>query len=238
MQNNQSEKLQKFISASGLMSRRKAEEEIQRGMFKINGNVAKLGDRVTKYDAVFYKNKKLVIDKKRVYVLLNKPKYVITSVSDPQNRKTVKDIVNLKEYIYPVGRLDFDTSGIILLTNDGELTNNLLHPSKEVEREYIATLQKPLSDSELNFLNSKDVFIEGKRSLQNVTHIQNNDYSVVLKEGRYHHVKNLFLEVNNKVTSLHRQKFATLTDKGLRVGKWRFLTDQEVNNLKKMIVKK
>ncbi|MBN0919201.1 pseudouridine synthase [[Mycoplasma] gypis] len=230
--NSNTEKLQKYVSASGLMSRRKAEEEIQKGMFKINGKVATLGDRVGKFDSVFYKNKKLQINKKKIYILLNKPRRVISTLSDPEGRKTIKDILPIKEYIYPVGRLDYDTTGLLLVTNDGEITNKLLHPSNEIERVYIAKLQKELTSEQLQLLNSNEFFLDGQRSKQNVEKIDDLTYKVTLREGRYHHVKNLFIAVENKVLSLHRKQFACFNDDNLRVGKWKFLSDDEVKKLK------
>ncbi|QJG67085.1 pseudouridine synthase [Mycoplasma phocoenae] len=232
---NNSEKLQKFISAAGLMSRRRAEEAIEKGLFKINGKVAKLGDRVTDLDRVTYQNKPLRKANKMIYLLFNKPKYVVSTLNDPQNRKTIKDFLLLKQYVYPVGRLDYDTTGALLITNDGDLTNKLLHPSHEIERVYVATLDRALTNEELKFLNSDNVFIDGQRSLQVVESIQDKEYRIKLKEGRYHHVKNLFLEANAKVIQLHRSHFAFLGVKGIKEGKMRDLTYSEVKRLKEMI---
>ncbi|QJR44063.1 pseudouridine synthase [Mycoplasma miroungirhinis] len=232
--NSTTEKLQKFVSSSGLMSRRKAEEEIQKGYFKINNKIATLGDRVSKTDKIYYKNKIIANNHQLLYIVLNKPKYVVSTLNDPQGRKTIKDFLKTSQYVYPIGRLDFDTTGVLLITNDGELTNKLLHPKNQIPRKYIVTLENNLTNNQLDWLNSSNVFIDGQRSLQKVIYLKEKNYEVTLFEGRYHHVKNLFKEVDNKVIKLHRKAFAFIDDSNLRSGQSRLLNEQEIENLKKI----
>lgn len=236
MSNNQKSRIQKLISQSGIASRRKAEELIKKGKVYINNKIVKIGDSASFNDKITI-NGKLITKKPFVYFLLNKPQNYLSTVTDNYNRKTVVDLIKTNEYIYPVGRLDIDTIGVLLLTNDGELTNLLLHPSNQVKRIYHAHLFSPLTKEQLDFLNSNKIFIDNKNSKQVVKLVKNNTYSVVLYEGRHHHVKKIFRLINKKIKLLERKEFANLTVDNLKISNYRVLTSLEVSNLYKIVQK-
>ncbi|QJG66680.1 rRNA pseudouridine synthase [Mycoplasma phocoeninasale] len=227
-------KIQKLISFLGYCSRREAEKLVEQGKVYVNGELAKIGMRVTLKDLIQINGKILVNKQKNIYLLLNKPKNTICSLNDPQGRKTIYQHIKMKDYAYSVGRLDFNTTGVIIITNDGDFANMLAHPSSEIKREYIAELESPLEQNSINYLNSNFVKLNGKFSRQVVKHLKDNKYLVILKEGRNHHVKNLFALVNNRVVNLHRKSFAFLSDKGLKIGEFRDLTFDEISQLKKL----
>ncbi|WP_369086048.1 pseudouridine synthase [Metamycoplasma spumans] len=231
-------KLQKLISQLGYCSRREAEKLIEDGKVLVNNELAHLGMRVNANAKVKINNKEINRLIKPIYIVLNKPMNTICTASDPQNRKTIYEYIKLKEKASSIGRLDFNTTGVIIITNDGELNNNLAHPSSEIKREYIATLEKPLEEEQLRFLNSNFVKLNGKYSRQIVKKIDDLKYSVILKEGRNHHVKNLFLLVNNYVKKLHRKSYGPISDKDLKIGQYRYLTDDEIKLLKNLVDKK
>ncbi|TPR54096.1 pseudouridine synthase [Metamycoplasma neophronis] len=231
-------KLQKLISQSGYCSRHEAEKWIADGRVFVNGEQAHIGLRVCENDNIKINGKDLINKQnKHIYILLNKPMNTICTLKDPQNRKTIYEYMHLEEYAYSIGRLDFNTTGVIIITNDGDLANKLAHPSSEVEREYIVQLEKPLSEKDLSYLNSNFVKLNGKYSRQKVSEIGENKYSVILKEGRNHHVKNLFLLVNNYVKKLHRKSYGPITDKNLKVGAYRNLSPHEIKVLKQIAAK-
>lgn len=229
-------RIQKLISQSGVASRRKAEALVELGKVFINGKKAKIGDSASFEDKIKV-NGKFIKKKTNVYFLINKPQGVISTVVDDRNRKTVVDLINTEEYIYPVGRLDYDTVGTMIITNDGELTNRLLHPSRKIKRIYHAKLTSLLTDKELEYLNSDKVFIDSKLSEQIVEHVEKKIYSVVLYEGRHHHVKKIFRLVGKKIALLKRIEFAGLTTGSLSRGKYRNLKPMEVKKLYKLTKK-
>ncbi len=207
------ERLQKILSQAGIASRRKAEELILARKVKVNGQVAQLGDKASFEDDITVDGVPLAKEEK-VYIMLNKPEKTISTVEDPQGRETVVDIVDVPHKIFPVGRLDYDTTGTLLLTNDGELSHRLTHPSFEVLRVYRARLNDPLPDESLAFLNSEKVKIDEVPSKQKVTKADNKTYVVTLHVGSYHHIKRLFELVDREVIKLTRIEFAGLTHAG------------------------
>ncbi len=231
------ERLQKVIAASGLTSRRKAEDLILAGKVSVNGKVIKeLGTKVSYDDTIVVDGKTLEIEDKKVY-LLNKPRGVICSVSDEVGRKTVVELIDTDKRIYPVGRLDYDTTGLLLLTNDGTLANILMHPRHHVEKTYVAKLNKFLEPADLMKLK-KGVLVDGvlcKPTRVNVKkYDKEKDYSIVevtLVEGRNHIVKKLFLNLGYLVDKLSRIQYGFLTLEHLKSGEYRELSLKEIKKL-------
>lgn len=235
---SQKERIQKLISISGIASRRAAEELIIAGKVKVNGKVATLGDKGDFNDDITVDGVPIKKQEK-VYYLLNKPVGTICTLKDPMNRPLVTDLINDNNYIFPVGRLDFNTTGTLLITNDGELSQKLTHPSYEIKRVYRARLSEPLTRDQLKFLNSDTVMIDGKHSKQEVTQVDNRSYVVVLTSGMNHHVKKLFQLVSRSVVQLTRIEFAGLTHVGdLEKGQYRKLKPKEIRWLKELAEKK
>ncbi len=232
------ERLQKIISNSGYTSRRKAEELIKSGKVKVNGIiVTELGTKVNKTDAIEINGTVLKVEEDKVYYLLNKPSGIISSSHDNLGRKTVVDLIDTNKRIYPIGRLDYDTTGLILLTNDGELANILMHPSYGVEKKYVARLDKYFEICDLKKLE-KGIIIDGRISVPLKVKVKKNDkvknYSVIeitIHEGRNHIIKNLFSELGYNVLKLNRLEYAFLNLENLRVGEYRRLTIKEVKKL-------
>lgn len=231
------ERLQKYISECGIASRRKAEELILAGKVKVNGEVVKtLGTKVNSGDMVSV-NGQILTNESKEYYLLNKPREVISSVSDDKHRKTVVDFINTDKRIYPIGRLDYDTTGIILLTNDGELSNILTHPSRDIEKEYVAKIKGFLTKEEttklcngvlLNGIKTKPAYFKMKK------YDKKNDTAyvrVIITEGRNHQVKDMFKSVGKDVLKLTRERYAFLDLGNLKSGEYRKLTIKEVKML-------
>lgn len=231
------ERLQKYLSAQGIASRRKCEELIKEGKVKVNGKIVKvLGTKVSKNDEVLVDNKP-VNNIEKEYYLLYKPEGVISSVKDEKNRKTVVDLIDTKARIYPVGRLDYDTSGIILLTNDGELSNLLSHPSGNIEKLYSVKVSGILKGNHIKMLES-GIVIDGmktkkaKAKLKKIDKANQKSYiELTITEGRNHQVKNMFNALGFKVVKLKRLKYSFLDLTGLKKGEYRPLTIKEVKQL-------
>lgn len=227
-------KIQKLISQAGIASRRNAEKLILENKVLVNGKIAKLGDRASFKDEIIVNGQK-ILKQEKVYYIMNKPIKTITSVKDDRDRQTVIDLISEEDYIFPVGRLDYNTTGLLLLTNDGELANKLMHPSSEIVRKYKVRIDEKLSNKELAFLNSDSVIIDNKPSSQIVNHVDRKSYEVILKEGRNHHVKKIFGVVQKKVLNLHRFEYAGLLLANLPKGKYRSLNSKELRWLKSKI---
>lgn len=229
------ERLQKVIANLGYTSRRKAEELIQAGKVKVNGKIVKeLGTKVKTSDTIEVENTILDNCKNYEYYLLNKPREVISSVSDEHGRKTVVDLIQTKERIYPVGRLDYDTTGIILLTNDGCLANKLMHPSSNIEKKYVAKVDGLVSGYDIKRLRD-GVVIDGKKTSKAKVNLKKYDkktdkslVELIIHEGRNHQVKKMFEAINHDVLKLKREKYANLDLTGLKPGEYRKLTNKEV----------
>lgn len=234
------ERLQKVIAASGYTSRRKAESLILEGKVYVNGNqVKELGTKVSAKDIIVVNGITLEKPTRKEYYLLNKPRGYICSVSDDKGRKVVTDLIDTNSRIYPVGRLDYDTTGVLLLTNDGEFANILMHPSNEVEKTYIAIIEGILTNDEINTL-IKGISIEGIKVIPKKFKIKSKDLeknkekiSITIVEGRNHIVKKIFETLNHPVIKLTREKYAFLNVKGLQSGYYRELSNDEINALKK-----
>lgn len=233
------ERLQKIIAAAGVCSRRKAEELILAGKVKVNGVIIDtLGFKASTSDEIIVNGIKLAKEEK-VYYILNKPKNVITSVTDDKDRETVVDLVKTNFRIYPVGRLDYDSSGLLLLTNDGELTNMLIHPKFEIEKTYEVTINGLITEEEIKKLR-KGVVIDGgyktdyaKIYLQ--TQNQNKKTShllVTIHEGKNRQIRKMFETLNYEVIRLNRIKEGPLELGTMRPGEYRKLKPIEVKRLK------
>lgn len=238
------ERLVKVIANSGYTSRRKAEELISSGKVMVNGIVAVTGQKIDGNDIVTIDGKEITMDNGNYeYFLLNKPRGVITSSSDEVGRKTVVDLVKTNKRIYPVGRLDYDTTGALLLTNDGNITNLLTHPKNEIEKKYLAKLEGILDMESLNKLK-KGIKIDGILAVPDRVKIRSIDkkkntclVEIVLHEGRNHEVKKLFEAVGYSVIRLTRVTFAGLDVKDLKSGEYRKLSIKEVQRLYSLIKK-
>lgn len=230
-------RLNKYIANSGICSRREADELIQQGLVEVNGKVvAEMGYQVQKTDRVIFDGQGITPEKP-VYVLLNKPKGYISTTKDEKARKTVMDLVaNASPYrLYPVGRLDRQTTGVILLTNDGHLTKKLTHPSFGVKKIYHVTLDRKLSPDDMQRIIDGIQLEEGLAQVDNISYIEGkpkNEIGVEIHMGWNRVVRRIFQRVGYEVESLDRVMFADLTKKKIKRGHWRILTELEVNNLK------
>lgn len=230
--------LNKYISHSGTCSRRDAAEMVKLGKVKVNGKIIlEPGHKVLPKDEVVVSGKKLQLEKNLVYILLNKPKDYITTTEDPEGRKTVLDLVKRATYerIYPVGRLDRNTSGVLLLTNDGELSQKLTHPSNVVKKIYAVTLNKPLEKKDFDKILKGVNLEDGPASVDVLAYADAKDKTqlgVEIHSGRNRIVRRIFESLGYDVRNLDRVMFAGLTKKNIPRGKWRFLTEKEVRELK------
>lgn len=237
------ERLQKVIANSGVASRRKAEELITSGKVTVNDKVIDiLGFKVNSTDKIEV-NGVLISKEEKVYYILNKPREVITSVTDDKGRKTVVDLIDEDKRIYPVGRLDYDTTGILLLTNDGELANYLMHPKNEIDKCYVAKISGILNPKELMTLKN-GVLIDGVKTRKSKVKVRKIDkesntsiVEIIIHEGKNHQVKRMFEAVNHEVLKLKREKIAFLDLTGLKSGEYRKLNHKEVSTLYSMVKK-
>lgn len=234
------ERLQKVIAASGYTSRRKAEHLILEKRVKVNDEIVDtLGSKVYKDDLIKIDNK-LIKEEAKVYYVINKPANVLSSVSDDRNRRVVVDLIADKRRIYPVGRLDYDTTGLLMLTNDGDFTNAMTHPSFEISKTYEVLVDQFINDT-IKFKIENGLELDGTKTALAKLFI--HDYNqeknqtqlkLILKEGRNRQVKRMFETVGVKVLKLHRSHFAFVDLKGLKIGEYRKLSDFEVEKLLKL----
>ncbi|EAQ40639.1 pseudouridine synthase [Polaribacter sp. MED152] len=232
-------RLNKYIANSGVCSRREADTYIEHGSVKVNGKlVTEMGYKVQPDDVVQFDGTSITPEQKR-YILLNKPKNYITTMDDDRGRKTVMDLVSnaSKERIYPVGRLDRNTTGLLLFTNDGDLAKKLTHPKHNVRKLYHASLDRKLDLKDLEKLRG-EVIIEGRKVfIDAVSYVDGQpktEIGIEIHSGRNRIVRKIFEHVGYKVNKLDRVIFAELTKKNLPRGRWRALTNQEVSNLQMM----
>jgi 23S rRNA pseudouridine2605 synthase len=237
------ERLQKVLAHSGVASRRKAEQLILEGRVKVNGQtVTQLGTVVNPEQDQIEVNGQKVNVQPKLYIIFYKPIGVITSVRDPQGRPVVMDYFSdIKERIYPVGRLDRETSGLLLLTNDGELAHRLMHPSYQVDKVYRATVQGIPGVLKLNRLKRGIELKDGWTAPAKVQLLsvdpkkQRAEIRITIHEGRKRQVRRMFKAIGHPVLSLHRERYAFLTLDGLKEGEYRRLTAQEVKRLKRLV---
>ncbi len=229
------ERLHKLIAQAGVCSRRKAEMIILEGRVTLDGKIVK--DLGTQADPAVNKirvdGKLLDFDNDKIYLMMNKPRGYVTTVKDEHGRKTVMDLLgDFSERVYPVGRLDMDSEGLLILTNDGDLTNKLIHPRYEVAKTYLATIKGTLTAEKLNRLRAGIELDDGLTAPAEVNLLGDNRVEVTIHEGRNRQVRRMLAAVGCEVTRLRRIKFAGVTLDGLKVGKFRELTAAEVAALK------
>lgn len=230
-------RLNKYIAHAGLASRREADELIKTGVVEVNGKViSEMGYKVQPADIVRFDGKTIRAEKK-VYVLLNKPKGFITTMNDEKGRKTVMDLVaNASPYrIYPVGRLDRPTTGVLLLTNDGDMAKKLTHPKHHVKKLYHVTLDKNLTGNDFHKILKGVELKEGVAKVDKLSYVEGkkkNELGLAIHIGWNRVIRRIFSKLGYEVVSLDRVYFAGLTKKGVKRGQWKILTEQEINYLK------
>jgi len=230
-------RLQKFLAHCGVASRRKAEEYIRNGKVKVNGKVvAEMGVSVTSEDRVEVDGKPVRLEKNKVYILLHKPKGYVTTVHDPQGRDTVMDLLQgVEERVYPVGRLDYDSSGLLLFTNDGQLANRMMHPSHEVVKVYVATIEGTPSVEAIRRLE-KGIRIEDYTTAPALVKVlkdygEKTKLEITIHEGRNRQVRKMCEAIGHPVIRLKRVAYGSLELGNLKPGQWRYLTDGEQKQL-------
>ncbi len=230
--------LNKFLAHCGVCSRRDAIEVIKAEKVKVNGKtITEPGFKVSNDDDILFSGKKLFVTKNLVYILLNKPKDYITTTDDPQGRKTVLQLIRAAtaERVYPVGRLDRNTSGVLLLTNDGDLTQKLSHPSYQVKKIYEVKLDKVLAKGDFDKILSGLTLEDGLVTVDSLAYADSKDKSIIgieIHSGRNRIVRRIFESLNYDVKALDRVMYGNLTKKNVERGKWRFLSEKEVRLLK------
>lgn len=237
---NEPIRLNKFLADSNVASRRASDELIASGVVKVNGKVVtELGTKVTRHDFITVNGDPIKEKKNLIYILLNKPKNVLTTTSDDRGRQTVLDIVKKHVRIFPVGRLDRNTTGALILTNDGDLAYRLTHPSYEIERIYNVKIDKPLTNEHARKIAEGGIELDeedktGPAELM-INPEDRTKIVLKLKEGKNREVRRIFEHFEYEVKQLTRKYFANLTITGMKVGEYRHLTRQEVLQLKRMV---
>jgi len=230
-------RLNKFIANAGICSRRKADEWIQEGRVRVNGGIiTNLGIQIDpENDRVEIDEKPIALPRKEIIILFNKPKNCLTTVSDPFHRKTVLDYVSVPYRIYPVGRLDYDTEGLLLFTNSGELAYRLTHPKYEIDKVYQVTLEKPVTSKMLLSLEKGVEIAPGSVVSGRVEKRSSHIIELTIHQGKKRQVKRMLQAVGNRVVALKRIRLGALNLGSLKPGEWRFLDTEEISQLKKTV---
>lgn len=231
------ERLQKIIASSGYCSRRKAEELILAGKVMVDGQVVtELGTKANEKSTIEV-NGEIITNEEKEYYLLNKPRGVVTTTSDDKNRKTVVDLIPTNKRIYPVGRLDYDTTGVLILTNDGDFANLMMHPKSEIDKVYLAKVEGILNGEAVHRLEN-GISLDGVIVKASRVKVKKIDYKtnhtlveIIIHEGKNHQVKRMFEMVGYRVDKLTRERIAFLTTEGLQSGEYRKLSNKEVSKL-------
>ena len=238
------ERIQKVIANSGICSRRKAEELILAGKVKVNGEtVTELGTKVSEKDEITV-NGKVLEKEEHVYILLNKPRGVITSASDDKGRTTVVDLIDIDKRIYPVGRLDYDTTGALILTNDGEFANLMMHPKNEIDKVYLAKVEgiatgKEVKELENGVVVDGNVLSSSRVKIKKINKEKEESFiELTIHDGKNHQVKKMLESVKLPVIKLTRERIAFLTVDKLKSGEYRKLSNKEVSQLYVLATKK
>ncbi|MBE6651598.1 MAG: rRNA pseudouridine synthase [Ruminococcaceae bacterium] len=233
-------RIQKYLSDCGVMSRRKAEEEIRDGKIFVNGKVAEIGQKINPTnDVVMYRGKIVERSEQKLYIMLNKPRGYVSTMSDDKDRRCVADLVkDVNSRVYPIGRLDYNSEGLLLFTNDGEIANRLIHPKSDIEKVYLVRVKGRATAEQLEMLN-KSMVIEGYRirpcnvSVEDDSS-ENQLLRFVLHEGRNRQIRRMCEQVGLFVTRLKRISVGKIFLSGLGSGKWRSLSKTEIDYLKKL----
>ncbi len=227
-------RLQKYLAHAGICSRRKAEEYILNGRVKVNNQlITELGTKVHPgNDQIFFDNQPVILkqDTSKIYIALNKPQGFVTSCSQ-QKTKIILDLIDIDERVYPVGRLDKNSTGLVLLTNDGDLHNQLSHPSFNHEKEYIVTTLHPISETALKNMAQGIIIDKVKTRKAIVKRLSRNKFNIVLKQGRNRQIRKMVGKTGNKVDILKRIRMANINLGNLKQGQWRYLTSEEIKRL-------
>ena len=239
MEDNNEIRLQKYLAEAGIASRRKSEELITQGKIKVNGKViTELGTKINPNKDKIEYNDKIIKTEEKVYILLNKPIDYVKTAKDQFNRKTVLDLVKAKQRIFPVGRLDMYTTGALILTNDGEFANKLIHPRNNIPKTYNATIVGVITKEEVENLKNGVKLDDGYitkpakckilkiDSKKNISRIQ-----ITISEGKNRQIRRMCEAIDKKVIALHRCKIGNIEVKNLKIGEWRYLTKKEIQNL-------
>lgn len=234
------ERLQKYIANCGVTSRRKAEELIVQGKVKVNDEiVTELGFKVdAEKDKVYVEDKLIKIVENKIYIKLNKPTGYVTTVKDQFDRNCVLDLINIPERIYPIGRLDYDTSGLLLLTNDGDLSNRLMHPRYKVYKTYVARINGRLNATDVGWL-SHGIKIEDYTTAPAIVEVLDSDgikttVKISIYEGKNRQVRKMLAAVGKTVISLKRVSFGNIELNDLPIGSWKHLSNKEIEYLKSL----
>ena len=230
------ERLQKVLARAGIASRRASEEMIQAGRVTINGQIAALGDKVADSDRIELDGIPVLRDPNLVHYLLHKPRDVVSTASDTENRQTVVDLVPSTIRVYPVGRLDADSEGLIILTNDGDLTHRLTHPSFGVPKEYLVHVEGVPQRSALRSLREGIQLEDGMTAPAQVSMPDQGLLKITIHEGRNRQVRRMCAAIGHPVVRLVRVRIGPITDSSLTAGSWRELTNEEVRSLYQAVV--
>lgn len=225
-------RLQKYLSQAGVCSRRKGEEYIKAGLVRVNNTViTELGIKIDPVnDRIEFNGKVVTPANDLVYIALNKPKGYVTSCSQP-GEKIVLDLIDIPHRIYPIGRLDKDSTGLLILTNDGDLHHRLLHPSFDHEKEYDVTVSSPITDGALENISRGLPMMGTKTRPAEITRLSSRRFRIVLKEGKNRQIRRMVRKVGSHVTRLKRLRISNIKLKGLEEGAWRYLTEKEKKTL-------
>jgi pseudouridine synthase len=225
-------RLQKFLSQAGICSRRKGEEYIKAGLVRVNNAVVtELGTKIDPVnDRVKFKGKVVTSENNLVYIALNKPKGYVTSCSQPGERIVI-DLVDIPQRVYPIGRLDKDSTGLLILTNDGNLHHRLLHPSFDHEKEYDVTVSSPITDGALQNIAGGMPMMGTKTRPAEIIRLSSRRFRIVLKEGKNRQIRRMVRKVGNHVTQLKRLRISNIELDRLKKGTWRYLTEKEIKAL-------
>jgi 23S rRNA pseudouridine2605 synthase len=223
-------RLNAFLARGGVASRRDADELIKTGRVTVNDQPGQLNTGVSDSDQVKLDGKPVQTQQLR-YILLNKPVGIVTTLDDPQGRKKVVDLINIPERVVPVGRLDYNTTGVLLLTNDGKLAHKLMHPGFKVNKVYEATVRGSITQEILNKLSNGVDLEDGVTAPAKVHKLSDSKIELIIHEGRKHQVKRMLTAIGLDTIKLHRTKYSVLTTGDLKPGQWRDLSDTEVQSL-------
>ncbi len=234
------ERLQKYMAQCGVASRRKCEEIILQGRVKVNGvTTCEMGQKIDPtLDTVLVDNNLISLEEKKVYIILNKPEGVVATVKDEKNRETIMDLVKVEERIYPIGRLDYDTSGLILMTNDGDVYNKIIHPRESIDKVYIAIVDGVPNNEEIyRFCNGLkiDDYVTSEASLEIIEKYQwTSKVMITIHEGKNRQIRKMCEAIDHEVKELKRISVGEINLGDLPLGKWRFLNENEMLYLKSL----